>query len=207
MLTIIDMRMGNLTSVCNAIEHLKFPWQITRSAQQVAQATALILPGVGTFGQGMNALHEGGLVSALREAVLQRSVPLLGICVGMQLLAQSGEEFGLHEGLGFIDGHVAPLPAEHGLVPHMGWQNVRPRSGQEDIFLMQENNNFYFAHSYHFQCHNPEDQVAVTAWGTQSITAVIRRKNILGVQFHPEKSQDAGLSFLHAALQHMLGQE
>lgn len=204
MLTIIDMHMGNLNSVCHALRHLGVAFRLAQKVRDVEDARALLLPGVGAFGQGMATLRAEGLVEPIRYAVLHRAVPLLGICVGMQILARSGEEFGLHQGLDLIPGQVVPLPARQGLVPHMGWERVCPCAANQDLFPSGAENTFYFAHSYHFQCDDPATQAAVVAWGNQRITAAVRSGPILGVQFHPEKSQDAGLDFLNTIVHRML---
>lgn len=205
MIAMIDMGIGNLRSVLEACERVGVRVQVTAKARDVEMADAVILPGVGAFGDGTAALRTQGLVDALHRHAVQRKKPLLGICLGMQLLAEVGEEHGLHEGLGFVKGRVVRLnPVAEGYrVPNMGWCDltiVRPgvlfagiRSGE----------SFYFAHSYYLECADPADVVAAIEYSGLTITAAIERGNLFGVQFHPEKSQDVGLEVLDSFFRYL----
>jgi glutamine amidotransferase len=200
-LAMINTDMGNLGSVARAFAHVGAAVTVTDTADDLERAGALILPGVGAFGDGMATLHAKGLVVAIRKAVLDRGVPLLGICLGMQLLADAGEEFGRHTGLGLVPGCVVELkPAvPEGRVPNMGWCPVHISVPGQGLFrTLGAEESFYFAHSFHLVCAEPADVAAVMPWGDGKVVAAVRRGNVHGVQFHPEKSQDAGLDVLHA---------
>lgn len=204
MLTMIDMDMGNLQSVLEALKRIGAEVKVTTSARDVESAEAVILPGVGAFGDGMASLHANNLVGPLRRHALEEKKPLLGICIGMQLLVNEGEEHGLTAGLGLIRGRVVRLaPTEPGCrVPNMGWCDVTVVNPKAKLLANLTNiEAFYFAHSFHVQCSNASD-VAATIDYSGRVTAAIERANIFGVQFHPEKSQDAGLNVLAAFVQH-----
>lgn len=197
---IIDYRAGNVRSIANAFDHLGCEVEIVTREVDLAAVTHLVLPGVGAFGHCAQNLHSCGLVSSLARWALEEKRPLLGICVGMQLLADASEELGEHAGLGWIHGRVRRLPAaEHGLrLPHVGWSTVR-FVATADGFVAGDSEDFYFDHSYGFFCNDPGDVVAECTHGA-TFAAVVRRENILAAQFHPEKSQEAGLRFLRGFL-------
>ncbi|WP_448582281.1 imidazole glycerol phosphate synthase subunit HisH [Thermaurantiacus sp.] len=193
-LVLIDYGAGNLRSAENALRAAgATDVTITADPEIVRRADRIVLPGVGTFGQCIGAIRAcPGLEEALGEAVLGRGRPFLGICVGMQLLASLGHEFGVHAGLGWIAGEVRRLePADRALrIPHMGWNEVAIlRPG------LVEAGYAYFVHSYGFHAADASDVLAITDHGGP-VTAAIARGPILGVQFHPEKSQAWGLAFL-----------
>lgn len=195
MIALIDYGAGNLQSVANALKAAGAAnLAITADPDAVAKADRIVLPGVGAFAACMNGLTAiPGMVEAMRSRVLDGGVPFLGVCVGMQLLATTGEEFGSHAGLGWIDGTVRRLtPAPGVTVPHMGWNDVVPV--REHPLLMP--GEAYFLHSYAFE---GEDVLATTDHGGP-VTAAIGRDNILGAQFHPEKSQRYGLALLERFL-------
>ena len=199
-IALIDYGAGNLHSVHNALR--KAGAQdvvITADADLVRRADRIVLPGVGAFRACRDALVAiPGMVEAMGEAVDSRAVPFLGVCVGMQLLADAGEEFGRHEGLGWIAGTVRLIePAEPGIkVPHMGWNDVILQGSPP----LLEPGEAYFLHSYHFEATNPAHVAAVTSHGGPLVAAVAR-DTIIGCQFHPEKSQSYGLSFLSRFLE------
>lgn len=204
MIAMIDMDMGNLQSVLEAFHRIGAEVVVTARPEDVETASAVILPGVGAFGDGMDSLGQRGLVEPLRRHALVERKPLFGICIGMQLLADEGEEFGLHRGLGLIRGRVTRLrPVAPGdRVPNMGWCDVTPAK-REVLFADVEQDAFYFAHSYCLECVQPEDVAATFNYGGCRIAAAVERANIFGVQFHPEKSQDAGLNVLAAFVEHL----
>ncbi len=195
MIALIDYGAGNLQSVANALKAAGAAnLAITADPDAVAKADRIVLPGVGAFAACMNGLTAiPGMVEAMRSRVLNGGVPFLGVCVGMQLLATTGEEFGSHAGLGWIEGTVRRLtPAPGVTVPHMGWNDVVPV--REHPLLVP--GEAYFLHSYAFE---GEDVLATTDHGGP-VTAAIGRDNILGAQFHPEKSQRYGLALLERFL-------
>ena len=197
---LIDYGAGNLRSVGNALRAAGCAdIAITADPAVVAAADRIVLPGVGAFRACRDALFGiDHMVDAMSDAVLARGVPFLGICVGMQLLADAGEEFGRHAGLGWIGGVVRVIePADPSIkVPHMGWNDVTPVD--DDALL--KSGEAYFLHSYHFDVDDPAAVRATTMHGAP-LTAAVGRGNIIGVQFHPEKSQAYGLAFLSRFLQ------
>ncbi len=193
-LALIDYGAGNLRSVENALKAAgATDVTVTADPAIVRAADRIVLPGVGAFAACMGALSAlPGMVDTLNERVIGAGTPFLGICVGMQLMADAGEEHGRHAGLGWIGGTVRHLPERPGLkVPHMGWNDVTPAAGH-DLIVPGE---AYFLHSYAFEASDPATLLAATDHGGP-VTAAIGRDNLLGVQFHPEKSQAYGLAFL-----------
>ena len=202
---IIDYGSGNLRSAAKAFERAARDWdlareiRVTADAEVVARAGHVVLPGVGAFAdckRGLDAVP--GMRAALDEAVLGRGVPFLGICVGMQLMADRGFEHGVAEGLGWIPGEVVALtPGDPRLkVPHMGWNDLAVRTGTHPVLAgLPEPMHGYFVHSYHLNCVNPDHRLATVDYGG-AVTAVVGRDNLIGTQFHPEKSQAAGLALI-----------
>jgi imidazole glycerol-phosphate synthase subunit HisH len=187
--------MGNLRSVLNALEAIGVDAYLAPSPEAVADAERLILPGVGAFGDGMRNLRERGFVDAMPD-LLDGGRPLLGICLGMQMLASVSEEHGEHEGLGLVPGTVRRLEPGGGLrVPHVGWNAVHPRGGTTLLGDGPDEQTFYFVHSYHFVAEQPGDVTGVADYGTE-VAAVVERGTVMGAQFHPEKSQRDGLALL-----------
>lgn len=197
---LIDYGAGNLHSVHTALVQAgATDVVLAADGDTVARAERIVLPGVGAFRACRDGLYGlPGVVEAMTEAVEQRGVPFLGICVGMQLLADSGEEFGNHDGLGWIPGAVRLMePADPGIkVPHMGWNDVTPTVPHPLIVPGEA----YFLHSYHFAASDPAHILATSEHGGP-IVAAVGRDTIIGVQFHPEKSQQYGLSFLSRFLE------
>ncbi|MEH6828047.1 imidazole glycerol phosphate synthase subunit HisH [Parasphingorhabdus sp.] len=194
-IALIDFGAGNLHSVHNALMAAGAgDVAVTADPEMVARADRIILPGVGAFGACRDALFAiDGMIDALEQRVRKDGVPFLGICVGMQMLANKGIEFGAHDGLGWIDGTVKAIePASAAIkIPHMGWNDVTPTEGH-DLLAPGE---AYYLHGYHFDAANEADILAKTSHGVPLVSAV-GRDNIVGVQFHPEKSQAYGLAFL-----------
>jgi len=194
-IALVDYGAGNLRSVENALRAAGAPEVIvTADAETVRGADRIVLPGVGAFAACMGALSAiPGMVDALHEAVLARGRPFLGVCVGMQLMADAGEEHGRHAGLGWIGGTVRLMaPADPAFkIPHMGWNDVLPAMPHPLIAPGEA----YFLHSYRFDAADPADVVATSGHGG-AICAAVARDTMIGVQFHPEKSQRYGLAFL-----------
>jgi len=202
-IAIVDYGSGNLRSVEKALERaareagVAARIAVTDEPDDIAVADRLVLPGVGAFAACATGLAaRSGVLEALERGVLIERRPFLGICVGMQLLADRGHEFGVHEGLGWIAGDVAEIGANHGRVrsPHMGWNTVAVDEPHA-LFAELDGAAFYFAHSYCFRAEN-EAHVLASAIHGRRFAAAIARDNIAGVQFHPEKSQTAGLALL-----------
>jgi imidazole glycerol-phosphate synthase subunit HisH len=193
MIAIIDYGMGNLHSVSKAVERLGYEAVITGDAEQILAAEGAILPGVGAFGDAMEQLRESGLDDVvIRYAASGK--PLLGICLGMQLLFASSEEHGKHEGLGLLPGSVVRFRGDY-KVPHMGWNRLSYKQSASPIFQGIEEGHVYFVHSYHAKPESESDLLAVTDYH-QPVTAIVGRDNIYGMQFHPEKSGDIGMQLL-----------
>jgi glutamine amidotransferase len=192
-IVIVDYGVGNTHSVWNAVRSLDYHRvKISNQSQEIFAADALILPGVGAFETCKNNLREHHLDEILNEAVLAKFKPILGICVGMQLMADVSEENGLHTGLGWIPGRVVKLnlPAPY-TVPHVGWNDLAVLRESPLFSRTADVPHFYFDHSYHYQC--GEEYIVATCDYAQSVTAAITHNHIHGVQFHPEKSQTNGL--------------
>jgi len=190
MIAILDYGMGNLRSVFRACERLGLRAEIAADPARAAAARTLILPGVGAFGEGMANLRQAGFDSLLRQAAAENR-PLLGICLGLQLLFSWSEEHGRHEGLGILPGGVVRFPK--GLtVPHMGWNQVAPTEPPSPLFdSIPAGSHFYFAHSYYVAPDDPAVVAATTEYG-QPFASVVARGRVFGVQFHPEKSAAVG---------------
>ncbi|MEW9702249.1 imidazole glycerol phosphate synthase subunit HisH [Paenibacillus sp. SI8] len=194
MIAIIDYGMGNLHSVSKAVERLGYEAVVTGDAEQILAADGAILPGVGAFGDAMEHLRESGLQDVvLRYA--ESGKPLLGICLGMQLLFSSSEEHGNHEGLGLLPGAVVRFRGDY-KVPHMGWNRLSYKQGDSPIFRGIEEGHVYFVHSYHAKPERASDLLAVTDYH-QPVTAIVGKDNVYGMQFHPEKSGDIGMQLLN----------
>ena len=196
-ITIINYGMGNLQSLQNALAHLNVESKVTSIPEEIKDADVLILPGVGSFGQAMRNIKKNGLNEAILETVKFRGIPFLGICLGMQLLADIGEEDGSNAGLGLIPGKVVELQLSGMRLPHIGFNSVRSKKANQDIFEnIEENSDFYFIHKFHFKCFDDSNVLGITEYGGEFVSA-IKKENIFGVQFHPEKSQSNGLILLN----------
>lgn len=196
MISIVDYGMGNLRSIQNALTYIGVDSRITGSPDEILKSEKLILPGVGSFRVAMENLKRKGLLPALNKAVLEQKIPVLGICLGMQLLAEQGEEDGPTKGLGWIPGEVKHFPKKDKIkVPHIGFNTVSFKS--EDILFSGLNNcaDFYFVHSYHMICRDPYNVSSWSKYGEEFVAGV-HHENIFGTQFHPEKSQSNGLRVL-----------
>lgn len=202
-IAIIDYGMGNVRSLTNALEFAGADVLLSADPGALAEAERLVLPGVGAFGDAMTAVNESGLRPVLDRLAMEERKPVLGVCLGMQLFARSSSEHGLHEGLGWLDAEVVPLKVQApAKVPHVGWNALTFAPG-DWLFdgLPSGESDYYFVHSFHMLCHDPVDRVATCDHGG-TVTAAVRRDNLVAAQFHPEKSQDNGLQFLRNWLEH-----
>lgn len=203
---IVDYGVGNLFSVAKAFGACAAEVHISEDAGEIAACDALILPGVGSFQAGMNGLMVRGLTEAVKNHVVAGK-PLLGICLGAQLLLSSGEEFGKHEGLGIIDGRTVHFPplAAGAKIPHVGWNTIAPPSGRSwdgtPLGDLPSGTEMYFVHSFILQPNDPKDVLAQTEYGGCTFASAIRRGNVYGCQFHPEKSGEKGLQIIRRFLE------
>jgi len=198
---IIDYGSGNLRSCAKAFEHVagdKTDIKVTHSPSDLSAASYIVLPGVGAFADCMQGLRAvPGMLDAMQEQVLTHKKPFLGICVGMQMLFEKGYEHGEHAGLGWLKGEVVALKPEDASlkIPHMGWNDLEITAPHPLMKNIKTGDHAYFVHSYHAVCRNASDVLATVSYG-QKITAVVGSRNIMGVQFHPEKSQETGLTLI-----------
>lgn len=191
---IIDYGIGNVGSVKNALAILSVDALVTSDPETIKKATHIILPGVGSFGDGMRGLEGRNLVDVLYEEVMEKKKPILGICLGMQLFATEGFEFVKHRGLNFIKGKVLKVNtgASGYRLPHIGWNNVRVVTPRKLTIGFELEPIFYFVHSFHLVPEDKNTFVGICDYG-EEIVAMVERENIFGTQFHPEKSHTDGL--------------
>ena len=197
MISIVNYGLGNLNSISNIISKVGGSSVIINDAAEVKNAEKLILPGVGAFDHGMQKLNDEGWIHVLNEAVLHQKKPVLGICLGMQLMCNSSEE-GVLPGLGWIDAEVKRFSIETSSankIPHMGWNAIKVKKQNGILEDKTEEQRFYFVHSYHAVCNNPNDTLA-SASHEYEFAAAFCHENIYGVQFHPEKSHRFGMELL-----------
>ncbi|MBI4779008.1 imidazole glycerol phosphate synthase subunit HisH [Candidatus Falkowbacteria bacterium] len=198
MIVIVDYNMGNVRSIAKALESLGVKVLISNKKEDIKKADRLILSGVGAFADGMKNLKKLGLINFLNQEVIKNKKLILGICLGMQLMAKDSAEFGLHKGLGWLDASVKEfnLKNKNLKIPHVGWNNVRIIDKKCSLLKgIKSGTDFYFVHSYHLICRLKNTVKAVCCYG-DDFTAVIQKDNIFGTQFHPEKSQKFGLEIL-----------
>jgi glutamine amidotransferase len=191
MIVVIDYNVGNVKSVCNAFRHIDCEVSLSREPEVVENASGIVLPGVAAFGYAVSAL--GSLAELIKKLALD-SKPLLGICVGFQMLFNESCEYGQHKGLGLIAGRVVPIP-EGRVIPHMGWNVVKLPEDMELLAGIGGEKHFYFAHSYYAEASDSRAKIAYTDYGFD-MPASVQKANIYGTQFHPEKSGKAGLKVL-----------
>lgn len=196
-LTVIDLGISNIASVVGAFARLGVSARSVRDCEAIGIAKAIVLPGVGAFGNGMAALRDAQLIEPLRAAAVV-GTPVLGVCLGMQLMATQSEEGGIHEGLDLIAGNVVRLsPGATDRVPNIGWCDVFPRNHAQLLRDITPGESFYCVHGYHLVCRDSADVAATIRFAEEDIVIAVEKGNLFGVQFHPEKSQDAGLRVLH----------
>jgi len=196
-ISIIDYGVSNVSSINNMLKKIGFNVEVISSPQKILRAKRIILPGVGSFDNGMSALEDLGLDDAIKAKMLGGQTPFLGICLGMQLLSNGSEE-GIKDGLGIIPGRCVKIRSVDDntiKVPHMGWNVPEVLQKNALVDTSKRSTRFYFTHSYHFVCDNQDHVIAVVEHGAK-LTAVVQQKYVFGVQFHPEKSHRFGMSVL-----------
>lgn len=192
---IVDYGMGNLKSVENALRFLGCTTIVSSKPSDILRADAIILPGVGAFGQAMHNLKEMDLIAPLHTQVMDKKKPFLGICLGMQLIALDSEEGGLHKGFGWVSGNVRKLKVSKDYrLPHIGWNDINIRIPKPLFDRLEDDVNFFFVHSYHIEC--DKQYISATVRYDVEVTAALQKDNIYATQFHPEKSQKNGLKVL-----------
>jgi len=199
MITLIDYGVGNIFAFQNVYKRLDIPTTIAKTPADLEDVQKLILPGVGAFDYAMEQLNGSGMRQKLDELVLEKKIPVIGICVGMQMMGNRSDE-GTSEGLKWIDADI--LKFDENLIhhrtklPHMGWNDVSPIKGNPLFEGLDREGIFYFLHSYYFKCNNPGDIIATSDYGI-SFTSAVNSNNVYGIQFHPEKSHQYGEKLLH----------
>lgn len=198
MITIIDYGMGNLGSMHNMLKKIGAEAVVSSDKDVISKSAKLILPGVGSFDAGMGRLKEKGLITVLEERVLGAKIPIMGVCLGMQLLCNGSEE-GDMPGLGWVHAETVRFKFKeemaHLKIPHMGWNQINIKKSTPLLADLESDNRFYFVHSYHVVCSEPENILSTTSYGTDFTSAIIN-DNVMGVQFHPEKSHKFGMKLL-----------
>ncbi len=194
MLTIIDCEIGNIKAFTNIFNSLNIEFKVAVTGRDLEDSSKIILPGVGAFDTAMNQLTKRDFVEALNEHVIIKKKPFLGICIGMQILAETSEE-GEHKGLGWIEGKVKKLPKECLRLPHMGWNNVTFVQDSPYQSNIELDKGFYFLHSYYFDNLDPSNTLSLSDYHFK-FSSSVKKENITGVQFHPEKSHSNGTTFL-----------
>jgi len=196
MITVIDYGVGNLGSIINMFRKIGVDAKLTNNAQDIIEAEKLLLPGVGSFDYGMQMLNNSGYIPLLKTKVLEQKTPILGICLGMQLLSKRSDE-GTSKGLGFIDAETVKFNVDTNIykVPHMGWAEVVNKKMSKLFNDMYDEPRFYFVHSYHMKCNDTQDVLLTANYGYEFVCG-IEKDNIYGVQFHPEKSHKFGMKLL-----------
>lgn len=195
MIAIIDYDAGNIKSVEKALQYLGEEAVITRDREEILASDKVILPGVGAFGDAMEKLHQYGLVDTIQE-VVDRRIPFLGICLGLQLMFESSDEAPGVKGLGLLPGKILRIPKKGDMkIPHMGWNDIKIKEGAKLFAGLEDHPYVYFVHSYYLQADDPSIVAATTEYGV-TVHASVEKDNIFACQFHPEKSSTVGLQIL-----------
>jgi len=198
MITILDYGSGNINALKNIYERLNIPFEFANTKEQILKADHIILPGVGAFDETISTLHENGFIDVLNKKVWDEKIPILGICVGMQMLSDSSEE-GLLKGLSWIPGKVKKfdknLIPDKPKIPHLGWNSIVTIRERPLFKGIDPEMGFYFVHSYYYECADEASVIAKTDYG-KAFHSAVNHENIYGVQFHPEKSHDNGIQLL-----------
>lgn len=197
MIGIVDYGVGNIKAFANIYKNFDMPFQIVKCKNDFEGVDKLILPGVGAFDHAMESLNNSGMREKLDELVLEKKLPIIGICVGMQMLAENSEE-GVLKGLGWINGIVKKFDRtkiKSNPLPHMGWNSLNIKNNKSILKNFEENPRFYFLHSYYFECSNKNDVLATAIYG-EEFECVVNHENIYGIQCHPEKSHHNGMKLL-----------
>jgi glutamine amidotransferase len=207
---LIDYDMGNMRSIRNALRVMTKDVTTVSDGGELGSPNAVVVPGVGSFADGMANLRQRGFIEPLTELVVDEKTPYLGICLGLQFVADHSTERGVHDGLGWINGEVTRLQpeSEEFRVPHMGWNNVEIRSNEDEVLYkeFESSGTFYFVHSYHLSPETTDNShITSTSWHGTDVTASIRQDNIFGVQFHPEKSQATGIKVIENFVDYVNG--
>lgn len=199
MITIIDYGVGNIFAFQNVYKRLNIPTRIAKSVEDLKEVDKLILPGVGAFDYAMSQLNNSGMRERLDELVLNQKIPVIGICVGMQMMGNKSDEGNL-EGLNWIDANIRKFDEDtiqqRTKLPHMGWNDVMPTSNHPLFQGLEQDAIFYFLHSFYFECNNVDDSIATSNYG-MNFTSAANHDNVYGIQFHPEKSHNYGEQLLH----------
>lgn len=198
MITIIDYGLGNIRAFRNLYERLNVPIKIAKNSEDLSVSTKLILPGVGSFDYAISQFSKSGMRNKVESLVFDSKIPIIGICVGMQMLAKSSEE-GVLPGLGWINGTVKKFDSElirfKSKLPHMGWNSIITNKDNHLLKNLNDGSRFYFLHSYYFECENDSEILSKTEYGI-TFSSAVNRDNIYGIQFHPEKSHSNGVQLL-----------
>ncbi|MBL42078.1 MAG: imidazole glycerol phosphate synthase subunit HisH [Rhodospirillaceae bacterium] len=195
---VVDIGSGNLYNLIKCIKELEVNLSLVNDLSELKQSDALIIPGVGAYKSGIETLQKSNIVEGLKNFAFQKK-PILGICLGMQLLLGKSYEFGVHEGLNLISGTVRPIKEQTGWpIPNIGWCNVKIRNNVEQPFNnISDDNSFYFIHSYYCDVDEENDIIGIIDYGNFQIPAIIQNENIMGCQFHPELSDNSGFQILN----------
>ena len=196
MISILNYGVGNINAFASVYTRLNISFNIVNSKYDLLKAKKILFPGVGSFDNAMNLLNISGMRDGLEDLVINKEVPILGVCVGMQMFAQKSDEGGI-SGLGWINANVKKIQANDKLiVPHMGWNNININSSHFILDSLSNDSFFYYLHSYYFDCFDKKESICTTVYCT-AFDSIVCKKNIIGVQFHPEKSHGTGLTLLN----------